>query len=265
MSPEHIPLPFDLRCIPDMHAVAFAQHNKMHSFAWLHTPGERSEKLSRRELATALFMQRACHAYYPVLDALERIQVLLRDHAGATPLSAELAPLVAQALDAARPATPQAIAATLDDERLPGVGGIPGAGNGRPGTARRVANLLGRLWRDGAVPAREEPQVRLAHQDMLALLDAAAAGRQALAAPAEEAQLVPVSIQGRTEWLPVVHQDTPTFQVIVEPGKAALLATPDPDGDRVYIGATSVAEAVGVVLMANPALRYADVLEHLEV
>ena len=125
--------------------------------------------------------------------------------------------------------------------------------------------LLGNLWSEGIVREQDVRRVRLAHQDMLALLDAAAAGRREAADGGEEQRPVPVSVEGRTEWLPVVRDATPTFQVIVEPGKEALLATPDPNGDRVYVGATSLAEAIGAVLMANPELRYADVLEHLEV
>ena len=114
--------------------------------------------------------------------------------------------------------------------------------------------------------AGEAPQVSRAHEDLLALLDAAAAGRADATHPgADEPQLIPALDQGQTRFLPVVQASTRTIHNVVAPARAALLTTQDPSSDRVHVGATSLAEAIGRVMKASPGLRYADVLEHLEV
>lgn len=76
---------------------------------------------------------------------------------------------------------------------------------------------------------------------------------------------VPVkTAEGQVEWLPVADDETSTFQIIVKSEKADLLDTEDPNGDRIYVGALSLEEAVGKVLMENPNLSYNDILDHFE-
>jgi len=70
---------------------------------------------------------------------------------------------------------------------------------------------------------------------------------------------------GATEFLPLVREDTPTFLIIVKEDKAHLLTTMDPNGDRIAVGALTLAEAVGEVLMTNPKLTYDDIDDHMEV
>jgi len=43
------------------------------------------------------------------------------------------------------------------------------------------------------------------------------------------------------------------------------IETSDPNGDRLTLGASSIKEAVGIALMANPHLSYNDILDHMEV
>lgn len=60
----------------------------------------------------------------------------------------------------------------------------------------------------------------------------------------------------------------PTWLIVVHPHKKHLLTITDPladNDDRVYIGARSIEEAIGYVLMQNPELTYNDVLDHMEV
>ncbi|GAB3644794.1 hypothetical protein [Ramlibacter alkalitolerans] len=66
-----------------------------------------------------------------------------------------------------------------------------------------------------------------------------------------------------TDTLPL--EVVPTFLIVVRPEKAHLLATDDPNGDRVALGARSIFEAVGRVLVDNPHLCYDDILDHMEV
>lgn len=83
--------------------------------------------------------------------------------------------------------------------------------------------------------------------------------------PAVSEILIPITIDGATEFLPLAQNDTPTYLVIVHVEKAHLLTTSDPNGDRISVGAITLPEAVGKVLMENPQLRYDDILDHMEV
>lgn len=83
--------------------------------------------------------------------------------------------------------------------------------------------------------------------------------------PTPQEILIPVTVNGATEFLPLAGDDTPTYLVVVHADKAHLLTTSDPNGDRIAVGAVTLAEAVGKVLMDNPRLSYADVLDHMEV
>lgn len=82
---------------------------------------------------------------------------------------------------------------------------------------------------------------------------------------ASQETLIPVTVNGATEFLPLAEDDTPTYLVVFHANKAHLLTTSDPNGDRISVGAVTVAEAVGKVLMENPQLSYADVLDHMEI
>lgn len=78
--------------------------------------------------------------------------------------------------------------------------------------------------------------------------------------------LVPVRTKhGDVVYLPVADDETPTFLIVVNEDKAAFLETSDPNGDRIAVGAVTIAEAVGKVLMDNPRLSYNDILDHMEV
>lgn len=78
--------------------------------------------------------------------------------------------------------------------------------------------------------------------------------------------LVPVRMaNGKVEFLPLSERDTPTYCIIVVSEKAAVLDTPDPNGDRVAIGGVTLEEAIGKFLMANPHLSYNDIMDHMEV
>lgn len=77
--------------------------------------------------------------------------------------------------------------------------------------------------------------------------------------------LVPVFLNGVTEFLPLNERETPTYLVMIEPGKEHLLTTSDPNGDRISVGAINLAEAIGQVLMDNPKLSYEDIADHMEI
>jgi hypothetical protein len=77
--------------------------------------------------------------------------------------------------------------------------------------------------------------------------------------------LVPVTIEGKTQFLPLAEPETPTYLIFVNADKVNLLTTSDPNGDRVAVGGVTLAEAVGKVLMENPMLRYEDIADHMEV
>jgi hypothetical protein len=77
--------------------------------------------------------------------------------------------------------------------------------------------------------------------------------------------LIPVTVNGATQFLPLAEDDTPSYLIVVHADKAHLLTTSDPNGDRITVGATTIAEAVGKVLMENPGLSYGDVLDHMDV
>jgi hypothetical protein len=82
----------------------------------------------------------------------------------------------------------------------------------------------------------------------------------------KDAIVVPVILEsGAVAFLPLACEQTPTFLVVVHPDKAHLLTTPDPNGDRIMVGAVTIADAIGQVLMDNPGLSYRDVLDHMEV
>lgn len=83
---------------------------------------------------------------------------------------------------------------------------------------------------------------------------------------AKEEVLVPVVMaNGSVDFLPLAERYTPTFLIVVRKAKVGKFETSDPNQDRVSVGAVTVAEAVGKVLMANPSLCYADIVDHMEV
>ena len=59
----------------------------------------------------------------------------------------------------------------------------------------------------------------------------------------------------------------PTFLVVAKQEAKDRLdwVSEDGNGDRAYLGAKSVEEAVGIFLMKNPRLSYNDILDHMEV
>lgn len=78
--------------------------------------------------------------------------------------------------------------------------------------------------------------------------------------------MIPVVMPGgSTEFMQLAVDETPTYLIVVHQDKARLLATSDPNEDRIHVGAVTLAEAVGKVLMANPRLSYDDILDHMEV
>lgn len=84
--------------------------------------------------------------------------------------------------------------------------------------------------------------------------------------PDQSAVLVPVVMPGgAVDFRPLAENDTPTYLIIVKPEKAKDLETSDPNGDRIAIGAVTLAEAVGKFLMANPTFSYNDIDDHMEV
>ena len=83
----------------------------------------------------------------------------------------------------------------------------------------------------------------------------------------EEQIIAPVRVtDGSVAFLPIVASATPTWLIIVKPGRENLLGTSatEPDKDRVFVGGVSLAEALGRFLMANPKLSYADIADHME-
>jgi hypothetical protein len=78
-----------------------------------------------------------------------------------------------------------------------------------------------------------------------------------------EDEVVPVKVNGAVEFMPLARDETPTWLIVFKGGEN--LTTSDPSGDRVAVGAVSLDEAIGQVLRENPLLRYADILDHMEV
>lgn len=62
------------------------------------------------------------------------------------------------------------------------------------------------------------------------------------------------------------HREVATYLVVFKDPKPGTLTTTDPvDNDRLWVGARTVTEAVGIALLSNPQLAYDDVLDHMEV
>ena len=56
----------------------------------------------------------------------------------------------------------------------------------------------------------------------------------------------------------------PDYLVVFKNVKPGTLVTDDENGDRIYVSARTVTEAVGLALLRNPKLCYDDVLDHME-
>lgn len=76
-------------------------------------------------------------------------------------------------------------------------------------------------------------------------------------------EMVPVQGEAGVAFLPLARDETPTWLIVFKSGRG--LATDDPNGDRVTVGAVTLDEALGKVLRENPTLCYEDVLDHMEV
>ena len=77
----------------------------------------------------------------------------------------------------------------------------------------------------------------------------------------DEDVMVPVRVGDITEFRALSQRDTPTFQIFF----GCPIETSDPNGDRLAIGAVTIEEAVGCILMQHPVLSYDDIEDHMEV
>lgn len=81
----------------------------------------------------------------------------------------------------------------------------------------------------------------------------------------QEELMVPVKMaDGSVEFLPLACDELPTFLVVAKSKALLDKVADDGNGDRDYLAAVSVEEAVGKFLMANPRARYTDILDHME-
>lgn len=79
-------------------------------------------------------------------------------------------------------------------------------------------------------------------------------------------QLVPVTLgDGSVEHLPLASDYLSTYLVVAKSTALLDKVADDGNGDRDYLAAVSVEEAVGRFLIANPRASYADILDHMEI
>lgn len=82
----------------------------------------------------------------------------------------------------------------------------------------------------------------------------------------QEETLVPVKMaDGSVEYFPLATDELPTYLVVAKSRTLLDKVAEDGNGDRDYLAAVSIEEAVGRFMMANPRVSYADILDHMEV
>lgn len=110
---RHHAMPWEARPIPGMGLVALVRSDDMYPHASVHVPGDRREPIDHPTLATALFVERACNAFYIMQAALAAVPEAAAPGGPAARLPEETLAVLRGALAAAERAMPTAIAAAL--------------------------------------------------------------------------------------------------------------------------------------------------------